>query len=243
MNQPVSINYSFDATQYDPTQMQVKHPVGKYPARITGTDLAAIKDDKKVDRPGHGMFVVEFTTPAGTIQKRYMLWFPDSAQTAEIAHRQLSALCHAVGVFRIEMANRGRELIGAECGIEVAVQERNANYNEVVKIYDRNGNEPGKAAPQAQPQAQAQPGFGQPAAQPQAGFGQAGPQAGPAAAASPFATPNPQARPATGAFGGPAPAAQTGGFGSQPQAAAAQGAQGWTQAAAPAAGQQAPWAT
>lgn len=226
MNQPVSINYSFDATKYDPSQTMVKHPTGKYLARITGTDLTPVRD-----KPEHGRFVVEFTTPAGTIQKGYNLWFPSSPQTADIAHRELSALCHCVGVFRVEMANRGRELIGAECGIEVAVQEKNPEYNQVAKVFDRNGNEPGKGAapqqqqPQAQPQAQAQ-------AQPQGGgFGQQ-PQAQPTASASPFATPAPQARPAGNAFGG-SPQAQP--QQQQPQQT------GWTQQAP--AGQQAPWAT
>ena len=151
----------FDATQFQPQQGAGAHPVGTFDAQITNTYAKGTKDNTG------GMFVAEFTSPQGKIETRYNLW-NSSTQAVEIAQKSLSALCHAVGIFKItfpklpdgspDMQNAGRELRGARCKIEVAYQidretKQPTAYVEVKRVLDLQGNEPGRA-PQAAPQPQ-----------------------------------------------------------------------------------------
>jgi hypothetical protein len=101
------------------------------------------------------MFVIEFTTPAGSIMKRYNLW-NQSAKAVEIANHELSALCHATGVFKLDFQNDGAALRGARGQLDVALQDvtKPDGYVEVKKVYDANGNEPGRTGAAPQPQAQ-----------------------------------------------------------------------------------------
>lgn len=165
--QGVATGGVFNAQMYEPVQGGSKHPIGNFPAKITNTQIVSSKDEKS------GMFRVSFETPAGSIDRNYNLWH-ENPQTVEIAHKQLSALCHAVGRFQVNMANQGRELVSAMCSIEVGWQKGQepsaenpqGGYVEVKKVFDQAGNEPGKsAAPQNQPQQQA--GWGNQPQQPQ----------------------------------------------------------------------------
>lgn len=148
------MNYTFDATQHQPIQgVGEGHPKGKFPAAISNTSIEPTKDNSG------GMFVVEFTTQAGSIKSRYNLW-NNSPKAVEIAHKELSALCHATGVFKVAMENDGAALRGAQLMIEVDDQKdkegKPNGYVEVKKVYDKNGNEPGKTpANQPQPQGNA----------------------------------------------------------------------------------------
>ncbi len=139
---------NFDATKFNPEQGMAKHPVGKFPAIIS--EVSVEENNSKTG----GYFSALFTTQAGSIRKNYNLWFNNPSdgqkQAIEIASRQLSALCHAVGIFRL---GDGRELVNARCQIEVTPQTKDDRYNEVSKIFDANGNEPGKAPTAPQPQA------------------------------------------------------------------------------------------
>lgn len=150
---------TFDATQHQPRQAVDKHPVGKFPFVIKNTECMPTKDQQG------GMFVVTFESPAGQIVNRYNLW-NSSAKAVEIAHGQLSALCYATGVFRLNMDNQGVELrnargmmeVGFQKGEEPTQEKPDGGYVEIKRVYDSNGNEPGKApAPQAQPQQQNNP--------------------------------------------------------------------------------------
>ncbi len=139
---------NFDATKFNPEQGMAKHPVGKFPAIISGVSV-----EENNSKTG-GYFSVLFTTQAGSIRKNYNLWFNNPSdgqkQAIDIASRQLSALCHAVGIIRL---GDGRELINARCQIDVTPQAKDERYNEVSKVYDANGDEPGKAPAAPQPQA------------------------------------------------------------------------------------------
>lgn len=145
---------TFDASQYAPKQVGTTHPVGKFPATISNTSI------EPTQAGTGGMFIVEFTTQAGSIVMRYNLWNP-SPQAVSIANGQLSALCHATGIFKIQYENDGAALRGAQCQIEVVDQidketKLPNGYTQVKRVFDRNGNEPGK--PPQQPQtAQQQP--------------------------------------------------------------------------------------
>lgn len=150
----MQIQGSFDANQHAPKQLGASLPPGKYPFQISNTSIQPTKDNDG------GMFVVEFSTPSGNAVMRYNLW-NKSPQAVEIAHGQLSALCHAVGIFKIDYANEGAALRGAQGMLEIGWQKGNeptaekpeGGYTEVKRVFDKNGNEPGKPpanAPQPQ---------------------------------------------------------------------------------------------
>ncbi len=164
--------FVFDANAHDPKQTGGKHPPGnKFPFAITSTEVKAVKDGG-----GKKYFEVTLTSPAGSIRNNYNLW-NDSKTAVDIALGQLSALCHATGIFKVTFANDGKEGvdgkeliggkglmdIGFQAGQEPSAERPEGGYVEVKRIYDVNGNEPGKG--QAQ---QASSGFGaqQPAQQP-----------------------------------------------------------------------------
>lgn len=143
---------SFDANQFAPRQSGEGHPLGMYQFTITDTKIVPTKDQSG------GMFVVEFTSSAGSISNRYNIW-NNNPKAVEIAHGQLSALCHAVGVFKLDWQNEGAALRGArgqmkidyQKGEEPTAEKPTGGYVEIKKVYDVNGNEPGKA-PKAAPQ-------------------------------------------------------------------------------------------
>ena len=189
---------SFDATQVEPNQGGKAHPVGKYPAIIGNTKVVPNKENTG------GMFRVTFNTQAGSIDLNYNLWNSSEA-AVRISKGQLSALCHATGVFGLNFAggSEGAELRNKQCMIEVQPQMEDGKphpkgYVEVSRVYDIQGNEPGRAAT-ASPQAGAAWGGSQQPAQnpapapspaPQQWGGQQ-PQPGPAAPA-PAPAPAPQ---------------------------------------------------
>lgn len=147
----------FDASKVAPKQGGGGHPVGnKFPFRITSTDITPTKDNKG------GMFAVEFTSDVGSIINRYNLW-NESEAARRIANEQLSALCHAVGIFQVDFKNDGAALrgaqglmdIGFQKGHEPSAEKPEGGYVELKKVYDKMGNEPGKApVNQGQPNAQ-----------------------------------------------------------------------------------------
>lgn len=131
------MNGSFDATQHTPNQIAAAHPPGIYDASISATSITETKD-----KTG-GMFVVEFSTNAGRISNRYNLW-NQSEKARDIAQGQLSALCYATGIFRLDWQNEGAALRGARCKIEVGPQAQDDKYSEIKRVLDAQGNEPGK---------------------------------------------------------------------------------------------------
>lgn len=203
---------TFDASKVTPQQGVGGHPPGRFPFTITNTSARENKDKTGA------MLVVEMTSDVGRIENRYNIWNA-SAQAVEIAQKELSALCHAVGIFRVtfprlpdnsyDMANAARELRGGRGIMEVAPQTDKQGqpngYMEVKKVFDAAGNEPGKQGSAPQPQAAGWGNNNQPQAQPQ-----------------PQANPNPQPQGwAPGPNGGPAQ--------QQQQQPPAQQPQGWGQ--------------
>lgn len=171
-NHMAPMNYAFDATQFEPSQSVGAHPVGKFPATISNT---LIKPTKAGDG---GMFEVVFTTQAGSISNRYNLWNKEP-KAVEIAHKELSALCYATGIFKLDFNNDGAALRNARCMIEVDKQP-NSEYMEVKKVLDVNGNEPGRqSSPAPQPQQAPQQTAGQAPMQPNASGGWGAPQGAP----------------------------------------------------------------
>ena len=229
---------AFNAQQYDPTQGGGSLPVGRHPCIIESSEVKA----NKANDGGYLQLNVKLIDgpQTGTTGAYRLNLYHSNPQTAEIAHRQLSAICHCVGVFNVQDSSQLHNIpFIIEVGLQKGEEAAQKGYTEVKKVFDINGNEPGKAgqgAPAAQPQQQpAAQGGGawggqpaqQPAAQPQGNA--------PAWGGGQPAQQQPQGAPA-----GNAPA-----WGQQPaqQPAAQQPAQqagGWQQGgAAPAGG--APW--
>jgi len=136
----------FDASQFQPRQAGEAHPVGDFDFTITGCEIKSTKDNSG------GYFQVEFTSPRGSIVHRYNIWNTEP-KAVEIAHGQLSALCHATGVYKINWQNQGRELlqargkmrIGYQKGEEPTAEKPQGGYVELKRVFDIHGNEPGKA--------------------------------------------------------------------------------------------------
>jgi|SRR6185312_9655484 len=179
---------TFDARNFTPSQGGEAHPLGMYDFTISNTYAKGTKDNTG------GMLVIEFTSPVGRIEKRYNLW-NSSPQAVEIAQKELSALCYATNVFKLSFPKNpdgspivdkaAFELRGARGRMEVVPQKRknssgqleDTGYVEIKKVYDAQGNEPGKAPQAAQPIQPAQQSNGQ--AQPNAGWTNQQPQAQP----------------------------------------------------------------
>jgi len=244
-----TMNYEFDASQYEPDVGVEAIPAGTYDVIVESTELFDLKDNK-----GQG-FKVVFCVANGEykgskVYNQYNLWHNQSPQACEIAHKQLSALCYVTGQFKLDFNNAGASLKGASLKINVT---NDGKYNSVKAVYDVNGNKPnragtGTAPAQTAPVAQAQPtpvavaqpqqpsagNFGAPAQQPQGANPQQFPPFAQQQAGQPPATAQPQQQ----YQAAPAPAQQPQAFNNaQPtQAATAPaGAPPWTPQ-----GQQAP---
>ncbi len=205
---------NFDATGIEPRQSVGSHPPGTFPVVITNTYGQETPSDSEV-KTGC-MLCVVFTSQQGSIINRYNI-FNANETTVKIAKEQLSALCHATGVFKLTIVDGNnqmlpldqwaREIRNARAVIEIGPQIKDPKYMEVKKVYDAAGNEPGKN-PAAAPQPAAQGG---------------GWNAAPAGTAAPSGTW--QQPPATQA---PAAApANAGGWQPGPSAVAAGGAPPW----------------
>ena len=225
---------AFNAQQFDPTQGGGSLPVGRHPCIIESSEVKA----NKANDGGYLQLNVKLIDgPQTGATGAYRLnLYHSNPQTAEIAHRQLSAICHCVGVFNVQDSQQLHNIpFIVEVGLQKGEEAAQKGYTEVKKVFDINGNEPGKAgqgAPAAQPQQQpaAQGGFGQqqPAQQPQQ------PQSGAAWGGQPAQQPAAQPQGDAPAWGGGQPAQQP--AAQQP----AQQAGGWQQGGgAPAGG--APW--
>ena len=165
---------AFNAQQYDPTQGGGNLPVGRHPSIIESSEVKA----NKANDGGYLQLNVKLIDgpQTGTTGAYRLNLYHSNPQTSEIAHRQLSAICHVIGVFNVQDSQQLHNIpFIVEVGLQKGEEAAQKGYTEVKKVFDINGNEPGKAgqgAPQAQPQQQpaAQGGFGQqqqPAAQPQ----------------------------------------------------------------------------
>lgn len=94
------LGHTFDANQVEPQSDFAPLPAGDYTAIIVNSEM---KDAKS----GRGQYL-ELTLQVidGPMTNR-LLWdhltlVHDNAKTVEIAQRQLSAICHAVGVLQVE---------------------------------------------------------------------------------------------------------------------------------------------
>ena len=142
----------FNAHNVDPSQGAGSLPIGKHPVIIEASDVKGTKANdgglvefrlKIIDGPNAG------------VSGAYRLnLYHSNPQTVEIANRQLSALCHVTGVFMLQdtsalhnipfMVEVGSQKPTLEQA-ELIKQGQNVTlYTEVKRVFDINGNEPGK---------------------------------------------------------------------------------------------------
>lgn len=148
----------FNPNNYNPEQSAGQLPLGKHPVVIESSEVKATKTNdggylqfnlKIIDGPNAGI----------TGPYRLNLYHADQT-TCEIANRQLSAVCHVVNVFG-DLTSTD-PLHNIPFIVEVVPQKNKPEYTQVSKVFDINGNEPGKApAGQAQTQQPTQGGAGQ----------------------------------------------------------------------------------
>jgi hypothetical protein len=141
---------------YDPTQGSGGLPIGRHPVVITRDEVTATKAGDG------GMLVLTVEVidgPQKGASGAYRLNLYSSSQVAaEIAHKQLSAICWALGV--TQQITDTQVLHGQPFIIEVGPQKDNPQYTEVKKVFNMNGEEPGgngnAGGGAAQPQQQQQ---------------------------------------------------------------------------------------
>lgn len=181
----VALPQMFDATQIDPTQGAGQLPVSDGMGHLVVISASIAKETK--EKTG-GLLeltleIIDGPSKGASGPYRLNLW-NNSPQAAEIAAKQLSAICHVTGVFQV---NDSAQLHGKPFRVVVGAQT-DPKYTQVNKVLDVNGNEPGKP-PTHQPTQQTAPqtnpaGFGgQQQAPQQAAAGAWGSQ--PAAASPP----------------------------------------------------------
>lgn len=164
----------FDARSVQPQQPSGMggHPCGMHDFQITNTYLKPSKEQTSL------LLWIEFTSPVGRHMENFVV-DGNSPQAIDIANKQISALCHATGVFRLTYPKnpdgspifdqaarelrgaRGRMDIGYQKGQEPTPDKPAGGYVEVKKYYDTAGNEPGKQGAAPQPQQAQQPQQGQ----------------------------------------------------------------------------------
>jgi hypothetical protein len=143
----------FDCTQFEPqVAAGSSHPIGdNFPARIVAVGWKPVKD-----HPTNFYLQIDFATPSGTTEKRLNLR-NESEKSVEIAQKELSAICYATGIHRLDLYNNGAELVNAQLQISVRAQKNDPKYTEVYAVFDVNGNDPKTIASGRAVQAQPQP--------------------------------------------------------------------------------------
>lgn len=138
-------NWSFDANQVAPSFGSSKHPVGIFDFSISAIDWQPAKTE------GNSFLALTLTSPAGSIVLRLNLW-NTSEKAVEIAHKQLSAICHVTGIYRLTAG--ARELLNARLKAEVAPQVDKPDFVEVKRVMDLHGHEAGQQSNSAPQQSQ-----------------------------------------------------------------------------------------
>jgi hypothetical protein len=148
------LQQAFDANSVNPQQSTGQLPIGKHPVAIVDS---IVKATQKNDGGYLELELRIMDGPmTGTTGAYRLNLYNQSAKAVEIANQQLSAICHVTGQFMIQDS---AQLHNIPFIVEVGPQKDNPQYTEVKKVYDANGNEPGKnkAAAPAPVQQQAAP--------------------------------------------------------------------------------------
>ena len=135
----------FDATKIDPTQGEGNLPVGKHKVVIYSSDIKPTKEkDGGYLQLNVKVIEGDFTGMSGAM--RFNIYLEKSPEAMEIARRRLSAVCHVCNTYNL---TQSEQLYNIPFYVEVVAQA-DPKYTEIKKVYDVNGNEPGKAGQQQQ---------------------------------------------------------------------------------------------
>ena len=156
---------AFNPNNFDPTQGSSMLPVGKLLVVATSSEVKPTSDGNN----GYLQFNLEVIDGEhkGASGAYRLNLYHSSAQTVEIANRQFSALCHVTG--QMGVVEDSAQLHNIPFIIDVQKQTKGEGaekgYTEVKRVFDANGNEPGKGGQNSAQNVAAQ--AGQPA---QGGF-------------------------------------------------------------------------
>lgn len=163
---------AFDATQWDPSQSAGQLPIGRHKVIIEESEVKA----NNANTGGYLALTLQIIEgpSAGSSGVLRLNLYSQNQKAVEIAHRELSAICHVVGVFNVQDSAQLHNLpFMVEVGNQKPTQEQEEKrargeevtlFTEVKKVFDVNGNAPGKKGasqptqPTQAPQA-AQPNF------------------------------------------------------------------------------------
>ena len=140
----------FDATQVEPTTDFDTLPAGRYNAEISDSDM-------RTNSKGTGEYLwLEFTILDGPHAGR-KLWSQlnlvnPSSQAVEIAQRELSAICHAVGKLRVQDSIELHN-IPLEINVKVKNSPEYGQQNIIRGYKALGGNSRGHVTPAAMPAA------------------------------------------------------------------------------------------
>lgn len=215
--------FQFNARQFQPATADGGNPplpVGEWPMQITNSEI------KQANNSNGGYLqldvVIIDSEHKGHAGKWILNLYHENPQTVQIANRQLSALCHAIGVYDITDTAQlhGKPFIGV---VKPNPSEKYPNGTQIGGVKDIQGRDPGKQQPAQSAQSPMTPPA---AAQP--------PQAWVAPPAPPQAPVAPPAAPQQAAWA-PSQAAQAAVPAPAPQ-------QAWGSSAAAPAASAPPWA-
>lgn len=150
----------FNPMDHDPSQGGGQLPLGKHPVIIESAEVKATADN------ANGMLILNLLIIDGPDKGQkgpYRLnLYHSSAEAVRIAHRQLSAVCHVTQTFQLGQDGCQLQfLFNKPFVIEVGYQKGHdpntgnseaKGYTEIKKVYDMQGNEPGKTGAAQQPQ-------------------------------------------------------------------------------------------
>ena len=156
---------AFNPNNFDPTQGSSMLPVGKLLVVATSSEVKPTSDGNN-GYLQYNLEVIDGDHKGASGAYRLNLYHSNQ-QTVEIANRQFSALCHVTG--QMGVVEDSAQLHNIPFIVDVQKQTKGEGaekgYTEVKRVFDANGNEPGKGGQNSAKNVAAQ--AGQPA---QGGF-------------------------------------------------------------------------
>lgn len=135
---------AFNPNNFDPTQGSSMLPVGKLLVVATSSEVKPTSDGNN-GYLQYNLEVIDGEHKGASGAYRLNLYHSNQ-QTVEIANRQFSALCHVTG--QLGVVEDSAQLHNVPFIVEVQKQTKGEGaekgYTEVKRVYDANGNEPGK---------------------------------------------------------------------------------------------------
>lgn len=135
---------AFDAKQYNPEQGSGSFPVGRHPVVAVASEIKPTSNNDG----GYLQYDLQIIDGPnkGVIGPYRLNLYNQSQKAVEIAHRQMSALCHVTGVFNVQDSSQLHNIpFMIEVGLQKGEDAIAKGYTEIKKVFDINGNEPGKA--------------------------------------------------------------------------------------------------